>query len=458
MVCPLTATLLTLVMTAANVDPASPSHHNNTVTCQRNQWECQGRCIHRRQACLHNEKPSCHSDFPRSCGDGERCFSDGDNCWDQACINVNCLEESVNPREQQRVTDSLSMNLELSKNLLKLSVGRDFDQRQFKFLLKCPDPEKRLEPCSQTSYGDICYYMSEWECQGKCISKSQVCDGKCHWGMKLCGRMEEGGSCVDRYTPCMGNCWHESNHRLCGNNLCLSSFQIMDHHVCNGTCHDFSVPCQGSCQSDDFFMCHSGDQCYRYWDHCDGTRQCSDGSDETFVCKLREMIVYFVPVLMTVLILTLIVIVLVLKIKRWKCNRNIGEVDEREEGDGELDEDEDDGGGQGLNRIEIDTQSNEEEEEVEETATVSTSTAKSGMSVDGKDKSMQGGSPRSLSSETPAVLKEGKKALNLGRLRERGTKKEVRVTLINLKTRSHLTVEHQQTRKKSWWRNIKDKI
>ena len=33
--------------------------------------------------------------------------------------------------------------------------------------------------------------------------------------------------CIDRYTPCGGRCWHESNNRLCGNNLCLSSFQTM---------------------------------------------------------------------------------------------------------------------------------------------------------------------------------------------------------------------------------------
>ena len=66
------------------------------------------------------------------------------------------------------------MSEEFAKTLLKASVGQDFDQRQFKFLLKCPNPLERLSPCSQTSYGNICYYLSEWECDGQCIPKSKV--------------------------------------------------------------------------------------------------------------------------------------------------------------------------------------------------------------------------------------------------------------------------------------------
>ena len=53
-----------------------------------------------------------------------------------------------------------------------------------------------------------------------------------------------------------------------------------DHHVCGGTCMSYEVPCNGSCQHEHFFLCDSGDQCYRYWDHCDRILQCDDGSDE----------------------------------------------------------------------------------------------------------------------------------------------------------------------------------
>ena len=34
-------------------------------------------------------------------------------------------------------------------------------------------------------------------------------------------------------------------------------------------------------------MCKSGDQCYRYWDHCDNEEHCDDGSDEGGACKAR---------------------------------------------------------------------------------------------------------------------------------------------------------------------------
>ena len=62
---------------------------------------------------------------------------------------------------------------------------------------------------------------------------------------------------------------------------------FQDYHVCNGTCYDHTVPCNGSCQSTDFYMCDSGDQCYRYWDHCDSEEHCDDASDEGGACKAR---------------------------------------------------------------------------------------------------------------------------------------------------------------------------
>ena len=33
-------------------------------------------------------------------------------------------------------------------------------------------------------------------------------------------------------------------------------------------------------------MCSSGDQCYRYWDNCDGVAQCADASDESVACQV----------------------------------------------------------------------------------------------------------------------------------------------------------------------------
>ena len=53
-----------------------------------------------------------------------------------------------------------------------------------------------------------------------------------------------------------------------------------DHHVCNGKCFDYTIPCNGTCQHANYYQCDSGDQCYRYWDHCDKILQCDDGSDE----------------------------------------------------------------------------------------------------------------------------------------------------------------------------------
>jgi hypothetical protein len=43
----------------------------------------------------------------------------------------------------------------------------------------------------------------------------------CDWGMKRCD-----DRCVDRHTPCHGVCWDESSVHMCGNNMCLSHYQI----------------------------------------------------------------------------------------------------------------------------------------------------------------------------------------------------------------------------------------
>ena len=115
------------------------------------------------------------------------------------------------------------------------------DKRQSKFLQKCPDVEKRLEPCYYTSFGDLCFYPNEWVCHGRCISKRDVChrsivmsdlnshihskdddENVCDWGLKRCGK----NRCVSRYTPCQGKCWNDANPILCGNNLCLNENQI----------------------------------------------------------------------------------------------------------------------------------------------------------------------------------------------------------------------------------------
>ena len=119
--------------------------------------------------------------------------------------------------------------------------ANQMDKRQSKFLQKCPDVEKRLEPCYYTSFGDLCFYPNEWVCHGRCISKRDVChrsivmsdlnshihskdddENVCDWGLKRCGK----NRCVSRYTPCQGKCWNDANPILCGNNLCLNENQI----------------------------------------------------------------------------------------------------------------------------------------------------------------------------------------------------------------------------------------
>ena len=120
----------------------------------------------------------------------------------------------------------------LREDLKKSAFLEMLDKRQSKFLQKCPDADDRLDACLHTSYGNICFYSSEWVCNGRCIGKSDVClargtAGKCHWGMKKCGN-----KCVDRHSPCNGRCWNEANPNLCGDNLCLSEYQLLVISVC----------------------------------------------------------------------------------------------------------------------------------------------------------------------------------------------------------------------------------
>ena len=227
-----------------------------------------------------------------------------------------------------------------------------------------------------------------------------------------------------------------------------------DHHVCNGTCYDFRSPCEGRCQSDDFYMCSSGDQCYRYWDNCDGVHHCADGSDENAVCKLREMIVYFVPSLMTVLILTLIVIVLVLKVRKSDCC--LRDLDLH----GDVEGDEAEVVDSGVNHV-VDSSSHEGDVNLEEegaaltSATTTTATTTTATSKTSPPATKLG---RSVSAETAVLLAADAAAAATttsgGGCIENG-KKGVRVTLINLKTRSRLTVEHQRqaaTSSSTWWK------
>merc|ERR1712110_81335 len=80
-------------------------------------------------------------------------------------------------------------------------------------------------------------------------------------------------------------------------------------------------------------MCLSGDQCYRYCDHCDNEEHCDDGSDEGGTCKARfvffmlsksiEYIVYFVPILMLLFIGSLVVLLVCVRV-RGCAARNFG--------------------------------------------------------------------------------------------------------------------------------------
>jgi len=132
------------------------------------------------------------------------------------------------------------------------------------------------------------------------------------WSHMFC----EGQGCIDKYTPCRGKCWSHTATRLCGDNMCLSEYQLEDHHVCNGSCLHHTTPChKGVCVSSDYLPCSSGDQCYRYWDYCDNEKHCLDGSDEGSICVARDYIVYFVPVLMMLLIIAMLIILLIIRVR-----------------------------------------------------------------------------------------------------------------------------------------------
>ena len=42
------------------------------------------------------------------------------------------------------------------------------------------------------------------------------------WSHMFC----EGQGCIDKYTPCRGKCWSHTATRLCGDNMCLSEYQL----------------------------------------------------------------------------------------------------------------------------------------------------------------------------------------------------------------------------------------
>ena len=44
----------------------------------------------------------------------------------------------------------------------------------------------------------------------------------CSWFQTYC----PGQGCIDRSNPCKGRCWSQTAPILCGNNLCLSKYQL----------------------------------------------------------------------------------------------------------------------------------------------------------------------------------------------------------------------------------------
>ena len=133
---------------------------------------------------------------------------------------------------------------------------------QAKFLLRCPSLDARFSACPDPNYGHICFYSNEWACGNQCIGKTDICEFRtsnpmfngininsgCDWGkyilfvsskkglvifshncseigMKRCDNV-----CVDRHTPCHGICWDESSIHKCGDNMCLSQYQLQVIH------------------------------------------------------------------------------------------------------------------------------------------------------------------------------------------------------------------------------------
>jgi len=176
--------------------------NESSFQCHDNQWLCGTQCIHQRSFCTLSG--TCHPDFPRPCGDGQRCYHRLDNCWNAACHNSNC--------ERDANLDGL-------------------DKNQANFLEQCPNVADRFTPCTDPHWGPICFYATEWVCGEECIGKKDVCLKKrtfghivnngCDFGMKRCGE-----KCLDRHTPCNGQCWDDSSVHMCGNNMCLSQYQL----------------------------------------------------------------------------------------------------------------------------------------------------------------------------------------------------------------------------------------
>ena len=46
--------------------------NNTSLTCNTNEWVCEGKCVHKREYCV--ESSQCHPSYPIPCGDKVRCF------------------------------------------------------------------------------------------------------------------------------------------------------------------------------------------------------------------------------------------------------------------------------------------------------------------------------------------------------------------------------------------------
>ena len=45
---------------------------NISLTCNTNEWICEGKCVHKREYCVENSQ--CHPSYPIPCGDKVRCY------------------------------------------------------------------------------------------------------------------------------------------------------------------------------------------------------------------------------------------------------------------------------------------------------------------------------------------------------------------------------------------------
>ena len=193
-------------------------------------------------------------------------------------------------------------------------------------------------------------------------------------------------------------------------------------------------------------MCDSGDQCYRYWDHCDNIEQCYDGSDEGTTCSARDMIVYLVPLLMLTLISTLIVILLVLRIKGG-CMMAPSVADNDDN----------------LVVIATTASTNSLNDPSTATRVTTTTVGAVGRTPTGISRSVSAnlGNATSGSSATLVVTTTEKSPERNGiRGKKRGSngEKELRVTLCNKNSTSHLSMEEPINRANNWWKVLKDKL